>query len=1096
MSSSTEVECNGASSGEGVDVSRLDEAQSEVDEGKKETTIDINDQVIKKIINCDSVTINSNSVDGESKETEEQRPQLRPILTNGASSIPRLGSQGVAETPRKKSVSFDEVDECVKKFINGEPIVDKQNPFKPISRLERSTWRSKVQKANGRQEAIVNIQEDDYISKEEVLKESKFVKTYIKNPDKYFTYDPSIIERLRTPSDEQHSTTRIPTTKKPIPIPRKLSKNTKERLKELTIKYSPPKFYTEEKPPSTTKVNGLKRSNYPDLADIKVKTGTDWEPGLYNAQEVAINVKKFDNRFKKAQFGSQDDLDDIAEQTDADIEFDLGDGGAVKCDQDNGKKSFTNTVNSKEFREYLSKKGLTLIPQTDVSVESNGFLSACDDSCDRMDGKKKRSMLQRIFNGGLFSSRGKTTPREVTATPKSTDNVNTSPMKRVVLERASFHQTPTPGGNRTSLPANNEFHKVFGGRGKVRNSSEDYVDMNLAPSSTGQQQQVVKTTTHTRDVHENYIDMTPKLSMKKNTTAAAVHHVDSSTGANTILNAQNLYRTIDMSKSRTQPSRLRTPVIVRPQALRTEERPPVLRRTPVRQSLVQPRAKIPNDVMYGNLNRSNSLPRQPVRMAEPPPQLPQRNTRLGIVVNSESGPSENGGRNSRITAVYEKSTESITPSVAHGPKGTSTPVESNLKQENTQISQDLSPIVASTSVQVDPRTWIKLKELKDRTDRNLLYSTPPSNKPIPIVENIYESTEKFHPAQQYGRIVSGRRSSMDREGLAERTPVMLVRNSPQRSTIDTVYRNRNMKIVDGHCVDPQAVHQMTNTPVTRERSQSVLEGVTSPAYGTVGQMHQDAVMMRKRQPVYMSREEILSKVKEFCRKSMNNTPTKEQQPQVQVPKGSTEISPVSYASVDSRMSGRVAPQVPRRVESLQKLPESPIYAPVYRQAMPQVQRTPNPVAMQLNTEKNNEIIDSRPHYQAPPGHLIQVGDQIYAPIRRAVPSAMYGIAPAHEIPSPYGYLHLRNHLSGIPPKTPRPASVQANPYQRRPIDGRTTPLVLHSVVPRVDQVIYSRPMKQFPRPVDMKHHQNVPYESESGSEAGEIQRILQKKNGE
>lgn len=229
--------------------------------------------------------------------------------------------------------------------------------------------------------------------------------------------------------------------------------------------------------------------------------------------------------------------------------------------------------------------------------------------------------------------------------------------------------------------------------------------------------------------------------------------------------------------------------------------------------------------------------------------------------------------------------------------------------------------------------------------------------------------------------------------------------------------------------------------------------------------------MRKRQPVYLSREEILNRVKEFCRKSMNNTPTREQSP---------EISPVSYASVDSRRSGRVAPQVPRRVESLP--PESPIYAPVYRQAMPQVQRIPV-----VSSAEN--VLDTRPHYQTPPRHLIQVGNQIYAPIRRPIPPTMYGSETAP-------YLHLRNTFSGIPPKTPRPSSVQGNPYQRRPLDGRSTPLVLHSIVPRVtEQVVYSRPIKQQQRPVETRYH-NVPYESESGSEAGEIQRILQRKVGE
>ncbi|XP_055694362.1 uncharacterized protein LOC129796454 isoform X5 [Lutzomyia longipalpis] len=1192
--SAAEVECIRASIGEGVDVSSnsvaSQEVPAEVDvtnitssstHGSREEedhaaneeiieTIDTNDQVIKKSINCDSVlcTIDStnfiesevgakNDENGgetkcgggaseiESKEVKEvesgpnkETPPLRPILTNGGSSIPRPGVQ----TPRKKSVSFDDVDDSVKKFINGEPIVDKQNPFKQPNRVDKSSIGVRYRAPNGHQAGKPLQIDDEYITKEEVLKESKYVKTYIKNPDKYFTYDPSIVERLRE-NTEEHSTTRIPAPRKPIPIPRKLSKTTKERLKELTIKYSPPKFYTQERTPIKP-VNGVvvknqvDRSKYPDLADIKVKTGTDWEPGLYNPDEVAINVKKFDNRFKKAQFGSQDDLDDIAEQTDADIDGN-SDGDDVNSDNkgDDGKKSFTNTVNSEEFREFLKKKGLTLQPESveQSDAHTNGFVVAYDES-DRMEGKKKRSMLQRLFNGGFFSSKGKTTPKDVNFAPGSVPKVATDDardggtMKRVVLERASFHHTPSHA-TRTSLPANNEFHKVFSGRdgGKEVPLSEDYVDMNLAPSSSKQQ---VRGGSDAKEIHENYIDMTPKSTIKKNIPApqvrstASVHHMDSSTGTNSVLDANIVYRNIDMGgKSRSQQTRLRTPIvnaraaindggIVRPQVQRTVqlvEKPPVLRRTPVRQSLVQPRAKLTDEAMYGNLNRSNSLPRHQTQ--EPPPQLPQRNTRQGIVV-SESVPLDAiDGKHMRYVGGYQSSPEKKTPeSVSRGPKSTSTPTER--VQQTTQISHDLSPIVASTSIQVDSGTWLKIKELKDAADRNLLYSTPQSNKPIAIAENIYESTEKLRPIQ-YGRI-TGRRSSVDHQPAVEGTPAILVRNSPQRSTIDTVYRNRNLKIVDGQCmdenrriIDPRNVNYAPSIPnnntqhqspvVHRERSQSVLDGLTSPTYGTVQQQKvpQEGVVMRKRQPVYLSREEILNRVKEFCRKSMNNTPTREQQHTPGTAgKASPDISPVSYASVDSRRSGRVAPQVPQRVESLQKLPESPIYAPVYRQAMPQVQRTPNPIATQLSCEEKHEIIDTRPHYQTPPGHLIQVGNQIYAPIRRPIPASMYGAtttATAGDI-TPYGYLHLRNTLSGIPPKAAaRPSSVQGNPYQRRPLDGRSTPLVLHSINPRVEQVVYSRPIKQYPRPVDAGRYHNVPYESESGSEAGEIQRILQRK---
>lgn len=125
----------------------------------------------------------------------------------------------------KKSVSFEQ-DETVTKFIKGEEIKDKKNPFRHVVDDYSDIYRNETKK-------IV----DDFISKEEILKQSKYVPVYIRNPDRVLTYDKSVLEQLNVKP--------VKAARRPVPVPRKSVRKTKEVVKRTDPKY-------------------------PDLSDIKV----------------------------------------------------------------------------------------------------------------------------------------------------------------------------------------------------------------------------------------------------------------------------------------------------------------------------------------------------------------------------------------------------------------------------------------------------------------------------------------------------------------------------------------------------------------------------------------------------------------------------------------------------------------------------------------------------------------------------------------------------------------------------------------------------------------------------------------------------------
>lgn len=246
--------------------------------------------------------------------------------------------------------------ELVAKFVSGEPIADKQNPFKFPDKDETDNhyrWvdRGRVVLTTSNAQCNSPDEDDNDISTEDVLKESKYVKTYIKNPDKYFELDTDNIKRIQREERKGGST-------KPIPVRRRLLNNQPVTVPApVTNKVTKKRWITNKS-----------HSVYPDLADIKVRVGAasdGQDEEYYNPKEVKFNAAQFDDRFKAVDFGSQDDIDTIAEKTEA------LDGESSKEREQiitnnlqaaPKNKSYTNTVSSKEFQEYLRAKGLALVP--------------------------------------------------------------------------------------------------------------------------------------------------------------------------------------------------------------------------------------------------------------------------------------------------------------------------------------------------------------------------------------------------------------------------------------------------------------------------------------------------------------------------------------------------------------------------------------------------------------------------------------------------------------------------------------------------------------------------------------------------------------
>uniref|UniRef100_A0A182UTJ0 Uncharacterized protein n=2 Tax=Anopheles merus TaxID=30066 RepID=A0A182UTJ0_ANOME len=452
-------------------------------------------------------------------DVKVKRETERETEPHGASSrvLPPLNRPDDHEAitnRRRKCVQFTTpaaagsatADDTLLKFIEGEEILDKENPFKTdelASVLEKQYGTVHRQTDSVRDKTFpgnaASIDDDDddgeddggdntdtdldsdnvFITKEEVLRQSKYVKTYIKNPDKQLNYDKSVIQKLNALKAKgrqvrdvvvmEGTTPSPPGVRPPIPAPRTVHQRQQQSDRNNNSR-------RQQRSPQTVSLRGgnpkpVPRARRYDYAEVKVRIGSaETEESLYDSNEVVQNALKFDSRFRKVEFGSQDDIDTIAERTEDGSDQTVGqttvqsrrtrytpettvqsrespsksvsagkgsvNGSPAKKDQPDGrkstfaedvKKSFSNTVKSADFRKYLQSKGLSLVPAKPKAIEGSPRVSGQVDSAESV-GKSLRlsaistsstptrlqqakpSVLARLFqNNGLFTPK---TPNE------------------------------------------------------------------------------------------------------------------------------------------------------------------------------------------------------------------------------------------------------------------------------------------------------------------------------------------------------------------------------------------------------------------------------------------------------------------------------------------------------------------------------------------------------------------------------------------------------------------------------------------------------------------------------------------------------------
>lgn len=955
----------------------------------------------------------------------------------------------------KKSVSFDPNDEKIKKFISGEPIVDQQNPFKnanghlnngnckrkekkipPPVPAKRSTLsvrktvtqqlrererekekereRLKNETNNRKNQVVIKSPTDEFITTEEVLKQSKYVKTYIKNPDPYFVYDPTILARLKFEELKDLALKKPPKKLQPNQGNRERSKDANKRQSDTRLRL-PLAFKKCSKP------------NYPDLSDLKIKTGTDSEGTFLNQAEVTKNAKKFDERIKKLNISSEDDIDDIEEpltKSESSDEIIM-----INTEQDKEKHSkmpqngylkrepsppaidgtFTNTIKSKEFQEYLDKKGLTLIPKKipngaqplyKKSVPSNKQISfkqepecvqiSSYDKKDAVDSStKKPSVFQRLLANSIFASRRKTSPRHNVPTAKTVyvEDVNKQlpghetplkPIKRVVLERQSFHGRPKTN----SLLSPTETLEL---KHQTERTRKSYASGDEIPSIIGNNlingesnSEVAERPTATPGLRRRELQV--KTVAKPPRRTLSRERVGKQDSNNKPISSNNLYS------------------LPKENGLRCEE---PLKRSLERQSMIPKRTNDRQQQQQQQIfARSSSMDRN---------EILKRNAARTAHQRSNSVSGEAPTQLSAITTVNTKENiRETTFPVNNGPPVTSTP---NKETAPSVHAKNISPIssipkkASQLGVYVDQKEWDKLRAIKEQTDRELYQrvmqqqqklqeqqqqqtkdqdqtkkaltttSTTAEAQVLSIPENIYEH-------------LPGGGSQIRLQPLENN----FTRGSPQRNTFSGITRlsnNRQVKIIDGKAlitpIEPVKSKQTESASVPA-RCQSVLEGVTHSVStlnkrGYESETPDTPVILRRKQEAVnpasrriggiLTREEILQKIKEFCRKSLNKTPTNQQatplqaiyEKQTPVPLAtgaiSTDLSPVSYVSVEmhQRPGSRMyaTPQVPQRMHMQQavaghfvpiaqemvteaNVTNSPIYAHVIKRGSTQSQQ--------------------------------------------------------------------------------------------------------------------------------------------------------------
>lgn len=945
------------------------------------------------------------------KSQESGEPFPKSILTNCDSDEAKVSTA-------KKSVSF-ETDDSIKKFISGEEIVDQRNPFRSANEEEpdHSYRITKLNKAGGIPRRIsvngkapkATIDESDYISKEDILKQSKYVPVYIRNPDRVLTYDKSVLERLST------TTSPVPNGREikrvPVPTP---------RVKAAPVKPGKPIKPVKEK--KKTKQHRVD-SRYPDLADIKVssigdrletlvltnfpfifqvKTGTDLDESLYDHNEVVLNAKKFDSLVQRTHFSSNEDIDEAVEKA----MDDETDGKSQEKDdsKEEEKKSYTNTVNSKEFREFLKKKGLLLFPvkangaakepppkQPSPSVRSSlPIVKLRQRSTDQVDdagvGDKKKTVFRRLSS--IFS-KSKTSPKEndhkVSFTSRKDENGG-SAIKRVFLERSSF-----PNESNRSILANNEFvtSNNFLKNGVRFSRDDDDEDKKSSISSV-----------LTAAADDEVFEETPQ----------PVRRGKPDT---------NSYRKIDMNRSKLY--RLNDEV-------------------------VKPRAFHPNRAQPAVVNHSTPIRRTSDRefspVAKPKPAAHGR--------DSSSIPMRQHMSNGNSSSFYAEPVKLR---------------ETSTLQRSKPINTAPKASEAPGNPGIDPFTFAKIHEIKRKTDEVLL------NKSLTL-EN----------------------------GQPKLNNQNFVRNSQQRSTIEGYRRPHPPQL------QPQELnHRHTNNltlPRQPPRSQSVLDNMTNfkdSLYGEVRYRQPNGrdvnVIMRRPESSSLDKQQIMQKIYEYYRKSVNNTPVSFQDKRNLHIRSQSTNTPTSFAEASPLAKG--APRLPSDYHSWTATRK------------PTISESDNSefFAESISSRDYNRFVGEKERvlsYKSPHRDQNQIYDVVYGTIGRDPRSELYAQVRPRKDENPY---ERRTHRgSTMSPTSTRPAS-----------SARTTPIPLYSPSKPVHQmdIVYNnqiyRPiaaLRQTPVASTIQRfpqHAQVGYANfrgsvkakelltpeSDGSETGEVQRIMQ-----
>ncbi|KAH8366651.1 hypothetical protein KR084_010423 [Drosophila pseudotakahashii] len=1018
----------------------------------------------------------------EEKEEEEKLEEEKEDDKEKDISPIKPDNPNETSAKAKKSVSFNPNDEKIRKFTTGEPIVDQKNPFRngniakktpppvPTKRSTLSVRKTVTQQLRERerekekereqQKNESNIRKskisrpqvtaDDYVTTEEVLKQSKYVKTYIKNPDSYFVYDPTVLARLKL--EELKETTgiggKLPKRKQTIKESRtggKQARHQNPNPNQNQNQYQNQKNLELRKPQVAT-FKKCSKPNYPELANLKIRTGTNSDPEssalLFNPAEVTKNARKFDERVKKLQITSDDDLDDIdGPLTKSESSDELagsssvpqspqiksppqamsggGEGAAEEDLPSPSPGTFTNTISSDEFQAYLDRKGLALMPRRELfsptptighrihhstpvqTAEERRKQVAESLAALRKSNTKKLSVLQRLSNS-LFPARRKTTPKS-----------------EMPMPRGLFHDQEEKEEYRRKANVPSEIRRVLLER--------------QSPNCRRQNGQVPGSTT---------VDPTIDKGIESGDTTL-----------------QNGDRDITLQRRNGDPS-----------------------------TTLQRRNGDPNTTLHRrNGDRGNTLQRI---NGDPDTTLQRTNGDPNITLQRRNGDPETTLQRINGDTTLRRSTlerPGVNP-MRQWPEAQQVGrINRSTSVDRSQFSHDqpilASPVASSTPVRGQNNQWDQLRAIKEVTDRQLYHKlhqqqqlqVVPQPQPQRPNEDIYSQVLIQPPMDQAN----------------------FVRGSVQRNTFSGISgRNRPLTVFNGAPQrQVQMEMQMQQQQQQPPRCQSVLDNlVSSGGSGNPGQ--QTPVVMRhwgqqmassRRIGGLLTREEILDKVKEFCRKSITRaaepkTPMQSVYKRHLTPPNA-DVSPVSYASVDDQCA---RPQVPQRVQSL------PIAQGRY---IPGGMTVDGPSPIYAHVSKRNSLLSNVSEQY--------LSSQQLGTLPRPVPINQLVLVDTGE------GVQVAQLVDYLPYVRPAPA----RGYMMQ--DGRATPLILDQSAQQTSQIYWTPQHRQriahpVPAPRLIKGPNAVPSSRNStlsrhlearmgnasdwelSSEAGEVRRIMEK----